>query len=393
MMRDFKVNFTEKEISLVYQKIKDYPWSSMPDLDGWEHGTNKKYLKELCDYWVSEFDWHKYEKQINNFENFITNVEGTDIHFIKKKGSNLSSTPLLLMHGWPGSVIEFLDIIEKLASPEISGVNKNNSFDVIVPSLPGFGFSGKPDKPIGPRKMAEILNKLMIKNLGYKNYMAQGGDWGATIANWIGYDHSKFCKALHINCLTMRHPDGPQSDDEKNWQKRFDNDQIMQDGYRTQQATKPQSLSYGMMDSPVGIAAWILEKMYFWSDLKDKNLESVYSKDTLIANIMVYILTKSFNTASWIYFGRREEGGRFFPKDFKKITVPTAAAIFPAEMSEWPPRSYVERIFNIKQWSEMPGGGHFAALEKPDLLVDDIRKFLRSLRFNPYDESGGQSNR
>ena len=393
MMRDFKVNFTEKEISLVYQKIKDYPWSSMPDLDGWEHGTNKKYLKELCDYWVSEFDWHKYEKQINNFENFITNVEGTDIHFIKKKGSNPSSTPLLLMHGWPGSVIEFLDIIEKLASPEISGVNKNNSFDVIVPSLPGFGFSGKLDKPIGPRKMAEILNKLMIKNLGYKNYMAQGGDWGATIANWIGYDHSKFCKALHINCLTMRHPDGPQSDDEKNWQKRFDKDQIMQDGYRTQQATKPQSLSYGMMDSPVGIAAWILEKMYFWSDLKNNNLESVYSKDTLIANIMVYILTKSFNTSSWIYFGRREEGGRFFPKDFKKITVPTAAAIFPAEMSEWPPRSYVERIFNIKQWSEMPGGGHFAALEKPDLLVDDIRKFLRSLRFNPYDESGGQSNR
>ena len=393
MMRDFKVNFTEKEISLVYQKIKDYPWSSMPDLDGWEHGTNKKYLKELCDYWVSEFDWYKHEKQINNFENFITNVEGTDIHFIKKKGSNPGSTPLLLMHGWPGSVIEFLDIIEKLASPEISGVNKNNSFDVIVPSLPGFGFSGKPDKPIGPRKMAEILNKLMIKNLGYKNYMAQGGDWGATIANWIGYDHSKFCKALHINCLTMRHPDGPQSDDEKNWQKRFDKDQIMQDGYRTQQATKPQSLSYGMMDSPVGIAAWILEKMYFWSDLKDKNLESVYSKDTLIANIMVYILTKSFNTASWIYFGRREEGGRFFPKDFKKITVPTAAAIFPAEMSEWPPRSYVERIFNIKQWSEMPGGGHFAALEKPDLLVDDIRKFLRSLRFNPYDESRGQSNR
>ena len=393
MMRDFKVNFTEKEISLVYQKIKDYPWDSIPDLEGWEHGTNKTYLKELCDYWINEFDWQKHEKQINNFENFITNVEGTDIHFIKKKGSNPSSTPLLLMHGWPGSVIEFLDIIEKLASPEISGVNKNNSFDVIVPSLPGFGFSGKPDKPIGPRKMAEILNKLMIKNLGYKNYMAQGGDWGATIANWIGYDHSKFCKALHINCLTMRHPDGPQSDDEKNWQKRFDKDQIMQDGYRTQQATKPQSLSYGMMDSPVGIAAWILEKMYFWSDLKDKNLESVYSKDTLIANIMVYILTKSFNTASWIYFGRREEGGRFFPKDFKKITVPTAAAIFPAEMSEWPPRSYVERIFNIKQWSEMPGGGHFAALEKPDLLVDDIRKFLRSLRFNPYDESGGQSNR
>ena len=188
----------------------------------------------------------------------------------------------------------------------------------------------------------------------------------------------------------MRHPDGPQSDEEKKWQERFDKDQIMQDGYRTQQATKPQTLSYGMMDSPVGIAAWILEKMHGWSDLKDKNIESVYSKDKLLANIMVYVLTKTFNTATWIYYGRREEGGRLFPSNFKKIKIPTAAAIFPAEMSEWPPRSYVEKIFNIKQWTEMPAGGHFAALEKPDLLVNDIKKFLRGLKYDPYDERGGQ---
>ena len=389
MIIDFNVNFTEKEISPIYQKIKDYPWNSIPDLEGWEHGTNKTYLKELCDYWINEFDWQKHEVEINKFQNFISNVDGIDIHFIKEKGTSPNSKPLLLMHGWPGSVIEFLHIIEKLAHPEKFGGNEKDSFDVIIPSLPGFGFSGKPNKPIGPRKMAEILNKLMIENLGYKDYMAQGGDWGATIANWIGYDHSKFCKAIHINCLTMRHPNGPQSDEEKNWQIKFDKDQVMQDGYRTQQATKPQSLSYGMMDSPVGIAAWIIEKMYSWSDLKDNQLESVYSKDTLLANIMVYILTKTFDTASWIYFGRREEGGRFFPKDFKRIEIPTAAAVFPAEMSEWPPRSYVERIFNIKQWTEMEAGGHFAALEKPDLLVNDIRKFSRSLRFNPYDEKGG----
>ena len=389
MITDFNVNFTEKEISPIYQKIKDYPWNSIPDLEGWEHGTNKTYLKELCDYWINEFDWQKHEVEINKFQNLISNVDGTDIHFIKEKGTSPNSKPLLLMHGWPGSVIEFLHIIEKLAHPEKFGGNEKDSFDVIIPSLPGFGFSGKPNKPMGPRKMAEILNKLMTENLGYKDYMAQGGDWGATIANWIGYDHSKFCKAIHINCLTMRHPNGPQSDEEKNWQIKFDKDQVMQDGYRTQQATKPQSLSYGMMDSPVGIAAWIIEKMYSWSDLKDNQLESVYSKDTLLANIMVYILTKTFDTASWIYFGRREEGGRFFPKDFKRIEIPTGAAIFPAEMSEWPPRSYVERIFNIKQWTNMPSGGHFAALEKPDLLVNDIRKFSRSLRFNPYDEKGG----
>ena len=389
MITDFNINFTEKEISPIYQKIKDYPWNSIPDLEGWEHGTNKTYLKELCDYWINEFDWQKHEVELNKFQNFVSNVDGIDIHFIKEKGTSPNSKPLLLMHGWPGSVIEFLHIIEKLAHPEKFGGNEKDSFDVIIPSLPGFGFSGKPNKPIGPRKIAEILNKLMIENLGYKDYMAQGGDWGATIANWIGYDHSKFCKAIHINCLTMRHPNGPQSDEEKNWQIKFDKDQVMQDGYRTQQATKPQSLSYGMMDSPVGIAAWIIEKMYSWSDLKDNQLESVYSKDTLLANIMVYILTKTFDTASWIYFGRREEGGRFFPKDFKRIEIPTAAAIFPAEMSEWPPKSYVERIFNIKQWTEMPAGGHFAALEKPDLLVNDIRKFSRSLRFNPYDEKGG----
>ena len=393
MITDFNINFTEKEISTIYQKIKDYPWNSISNLEGWEHGTNKTYLKELCDYWISEFDWQKHEVELNKFQNFVSNVDGIDIHFIKEKGTSPNSKPLLLMHGWPGSVIEFLHIINKLAHPEKFGGNEKDSFDVIIPSLPGFGFSGKPNKPIGPRKMAKILNKLMIENLDYKEYMAQGGDWGATIANWIGYDHSNFCKAIHINCLTMRHPNGPQSDEEKNWQTKFDKDQIMQDGYRTQQATKPQSLSYGMMDSPVGIAAWIIEKMYSWSDLKDNKLESVYSKDTLLANIMVYILTKTFDSASWIYFGRREEGGRFFPNDFKKIEIPTAAAIFPAEMSEWPPKSYVERIFNLKQWTEMPAGGHFAALEKPDLLVNDIRKFSRSLRFNPYDESGGQSNR
>jgi microsomal epoxide hydrolase len=154
----------------------------------------------------------------------------------------------------------------------------------------------------------------------------------------------------------------------------------MQDGYRTQQATKPQTLSYGMMDSPVGVAAWILEKMYFWSDLKDNDIESVYSKDTLLANIMIYVLTKTFNTASWIYYGRREEGGRFFPKDFKKIEVPTAIAVFPAEMSAWPPRTYVDRIFNIKQWTMMDSGGHFAAMEEPDKLINDIFKFFRSFR-------------
>jgi len=380
MIEPFKLNIPDKALQEIYTKVKNYPWHEMPDDGGWKYGSNLTYMKEISNYWVKDFDWRKHEAEINTFSNFTTVVDDIEMHFIQEKGSGSNPTPLLLMHGWPGSVVEFLHIIEKLAHPEKFGGNIEDAFDVIVPSLPGFGFSGRPSKPIGPRKIAEILNKLMTKNLEYKNYMAQGGDWGATIANWIGYDHSKSCKAIHINCLTMRHADGPQSKQEEEWQKRFDKDQIMQDGYRTQQATKPQTLSYSMMDSPVGIAAWIIEKMYSWSDLKDGDIESAYSKDTLLANIMVYVVTKTFNTASWIYYGRREEGGRFFPKDFKKIKIPTAAAIFPAEMSEWPPKSYVNRIFNITQWTEMPSGGHFAAMEEPELLVKDIIKFAKTIR-------------
>ncbi|MDA7573045.1 epoxide hydrolase [Candidatus Pelagibacter sp.] len=377
MIKPFKIDIPDKELKEIYLKVKNYRWHEMPDDGGWEYGTNIDYMKEISNYWIKDFDWRKHETKINKFSNFTTIVDDIEIHFIYEKGSGPNPTPLLLMHGWPGSVFEFLHIIEKLAHPEKFGGKEEDAFDVVIPSLPGFGFSGRPIKPIGPRKMADVLNKLMIKNLNYKSYLAQGGDWGATIANWIGYDHSINCKAIHINCLTMRHPDGPQTSEEEEWQNKFDKDQIMQDGYRTQQATKPQTLSYGMMDSPVGVAAWILEKMYFWSDLKDNNIESVYSKDTLLANIMLYVVTKTFNTASWIYYGRREEGGRYFPKNFKKIEVPTAIAVFPAEMSTWPPKSYVERIFNVKQWTEMQNGGHFAAMEQPELLINDIVKFKK----------------
>jgi len=379
MVKPFKVNIPDQIIKDIYDKVKKYPWHEMPDDGGWEYGANLDYMKEISKYWVSEFDWRKYERKINKFPNFITKVDDIDIHFIHEKGSGSKPMPLLISHGWPGTIVEFLHIIENLAHPERFGGKEEDSFDVIAPSLPGFGFSGRPPRPIGPRKMADIFNNLMTKKLGYKNYLAQGGDWGGAITTWLGYDHSETCNAIHINIFTMRHPDGPQTKEEKDWKTKFVKDQIIQDGYRTQQATKPQTLSYGMMDSPVGVAAWIIEKFYFWSDLKNNDIESVYSKDSLLANIMVYIITKTFNSASWIYYGRREEGGRFFPKDFRRIETPTAAALFPAEMLAWPPRSYAERMYNIKRWKKMPKGGHFAALEQPELLVKDIREFAKNL--------------
>ena len=379
MIKPFKLRVSNRKIKEIYNKVKKYPWSNIQDMDGWEHGTNLKYLRKISKYWVTKFNWRKQEKKINRFSNYLTKIDGINIHFIREKGSGSNPMPLLILHGWPGSIIEFLDIIEKLAHPERFGGKKEDSFDVIAPSLPGFGFSESSKKPIGPRKIAKIMNKLMSKKLGYKKYLSQGGDWGSTISNWIGYDHSKFCKGIHINFLSMRNPKGTKTKKEKNWAKRFKKNQIIEDGYRTQQATKPQSLSYSMIDSPVGVAAWILEKFFSWSDIKNNKIDKVYSKDILLTNIMVYLVTDTFNTASWIYFGRRKEGGRFFPKRFRKIQVPTAVAEFPKEMSAWPPKSYVKRIFNLKRWTKMKKGGHFAALEQPDLLINDIKKFAQTI--------------
>jgi microsomal epoxide hydrolase len=270
-------------------------------------------------------------------------------------------------------------IIEPLAHPERFGGNIEDAFTVVSPSLPGFGFSGRPPRPYGPRKMAAIFNSLMTDTLGFDSYIAQGGDWGGAIASWLGFEHQA-CKAIHINILTMRHPDGPQGAEEEAWDKQFERDQIMENGYRTQQATRPQTLSYGMMDSPVGVAAWIIEKFNSWSDTNGDDIESAHTKDELLTNIMIYVVTRTFNTASWIYYGRREEGGRILSPDGKRVEVPTACALFPKEMLAWPPCSYVERIYNVCRWTEMPRGGHFGAMEEPQLLIDDIQGFASSLR-------------
>ncbi|MCP4937103.1 MAG: epoxide hydrolase 1, partial [bacterium] len=311
------------------------------------------------------FDWRKQEELLNKFPQFTAKVDGIDIHYIHEKGSGPSPTPLLISHGWPGSVAEFQHIIEPLAHPQRFGGREEDAFDVIAPSLPGFGFSGRPSRPMGPRGMANILAKLMVEKLGYKSYIAQGGDWGGTITSWLGYEHASSCKAIHLNVLSMRHPDGPQGPEEEAWSAQFDQDQIMQDGYRTIQATKPQTLSYAMNDSSVGVAAWIIEKFNAWSDTKGDDVESAHTKDELLTNIMIYLVTGTFNSASWIYYGRREEGGRILSPEGRRVEMPTGCALFPKEMLRWAPRSYVNRIYNVTHWTPMPRGGHFAAMEEP----------------------------
>jgi microsomal epoxide hydrolase len=379
-IRPFRIDVPDQTLDRIRTRVAEYPWHEMPDDGGWAYGTNLDYMKEFCTYWVDEFDWRKHEAQINHFPHYMAEVDGIDLHFIHEKGSGPASMPLIISHGWPGSVVEFLDIIEPLAHPERFGGSADDAFDIIAPSLPGFGFSGRPPRPIGPRKMAGLFDTLMTDVLGYDSYLAQGGDWGGAISSWLGYDHAPTCRAIHINIMTMRHPDGPKGPEEEAWAVEFEREQMMEDGYRTQQATKPQTLSYAMMDSPVGVAAWLIEKFNSWSDTDGDDIESVHSKDSLLTNIMVYLVTGSFNSASWIYYGRREEGGRLLSPEGKRVEVPTAVALFPAELLSWPPRSYVERVYNISRWTEMPRGGHFAALEQPDLLVEDIRAFARTLR-------------
>ena len=380
MIRPFQIEVPVETLELIRRQVASYAWHEMPDDGGWAYGANLAYMKELCAYWLDEFDWRVQEAAINRFTHFIAPVDGIDLHFMHEKGSGPAPMPLIISDGWPGSIVEFLKIIEPLAHPERFGGSSEDAFDVIAPSLPGFGFSDRPPRPIGPRKIARLFDTLMTDVLEYPSYLAQGGDWGGAISSWLGFEHAPACRAIHINIFTMRPPNGPQSREEEAWATQFKRDQLMEDGYRTQQATKPQTLSYAMMDSPVGVAAWIIEKFNSWSDTVGDNIESVYTKDELLTNIMVYLVTKSFNTASWIYYGRREEGGRVLSPDGQRVEVPTAAALFPAELLSWPPRSYAERVYNITRWTEMPRGGHFAALEQPTLLIDDIRAFARTLR-------------
>jgi microsomal epoxide hydrolase len=379
-IRPFRIDVSETTLQHIRQRVAQFPWHEMPDDGGWDYGTNLDYLREFCRYWLDEYDWRKHEAGLNRFAHYRAAVEGIDLHFIREPGSGPAPLPLIISHGWPGSVVEFVDIIEPLAHPERFGGSVDDAFEVIAPSLPGFGFSGRPPRPYGPRKMADLFAQLMTTTLGFDGYLAQGGDWGGAISSWLGFEHAPGCRAIHINIMTMRHPQGPQGAEERAWAERFERDQVMQDGYRTQQATRPQTLSYAMMDSPVGVAAWILEKFHDWSDIDGDDIESAHSKDSLLTNIMVYLVTGTFNTASWIYYGRREEGGRILSPEGRRVEVPTAVALFPAEMLAWPPRSYVERVYNVAHWSEMPRGGHFAALEQPALLIDDLRDFARGLR-------------
>ena len=377
-IKPFEVRWTEAEVGAVLDRVRDYPWPRTPQIpDGWAYGCDAGYLKALCAHWTGGYDWRAAVAELNRFPQFTARVEDFDLHFLHVVGEAGGKRPLLITHGWPGSHYEFWRVIEQLAFPSRFGGQASDAFDLVIPSLPGFGFSSKPVRPIGQRSTARLFNALMTEVLGYPTYLAQGGDWGAMVTSWLGRDHGAHARAIHLNMMGFRPPEGPQGEAELAWAQRQAGAQELMGAYFRLQVSKPQSIAWMGAGNPVGQAAWIAERFHDWSDLSAKTLEEVYPHDRMLTNIMIYVMTDSFTTGAWYYRGLVEEGGLAF-KPGERLETPTAFANFPGEpLYTAPPRSFAERAHNIVRWTDMPRGGHFAAMEEPDLYVGEVRAWGR----------------
>lgn len=350
----------------------------------WEYGTDLNYMRELIGYWQDGFDWREQERQLNQFDQFKTVVDDLNMHFIHQRSNNPDAIPLMIVHGWPGSVSEFSKIIGPLTDPLAHGGDISDSFHVIAPSLPGFGFSGIPDETgYSPERIALLLAELMEK-IGYERYAIAGGDWGAIINRHLANHYPDRLIGLHSNMMLAGPPAG--TEQRANVTEEEDEARTARQGYMQNevayqqiQGTKPQTLGYGLNDSPAGVAAWIVEKFHGWTDMPqgaDGYLDNHFTKDELLTNIAIYWFTNTITSSTRIYLENRNTPA-IKPMEF--INVPTGAAIFPAEIF-MTPRSWAEASYDLRHWTVMEEGGHFAALEQPELYLNDLREFFRLLR-------------
>lgn len=369
--RPFRIDIQEARLAQIRKRLADAQWPDIPEGTPWTYGCSAPELRALVDYWLTRYDWRAEESKLNRFPQFLARVDDYDLHFIHVKGAGPNPKPILITHGWPGSFVEFMKVIEPLTNPP----DPADAFSVVVPSLPGFGFSSKPKKPIGPRAMARLFDRLMRETLGYPKYIAQGGDWGAAVSSWLGYE-GEGCAAAHVNLLIAWTPSDlqPTTPEEIEAAQKLGALWQAEGGYIAIQGTKPLTLSYAMEDSPLGAAAWIFEKWKSWSQIEGDNIWSVYTRDEVLTNIMVYLVTRSFGTASWIYRGVYDEP---VPAG-AKVTKPVGVANFPGE-GILLPRAHAEKKYNVVRWSNLAKGGHFAAMEQPSLFVDEVRAFARDV--------------
>ena len=382
MTTPFEISISDEKLKQIRDRVAAYQWFPAPaNRDPWQHGMARSVMEPLQAYWLEQFDWRAAEQMLNAYPSFKARIDGFDIHFVHVVGEAGGKRPLLLTHGWPGSFYEFWESIGPLAYPTKHGGDAEDAFDLIIPSLPGYGFSSKPAAPIGQRATAKLWDTLMREQLGYETYLAQGGDWGSLVTSWLGINHSAHdgkggCAGIHLNMIGLRpNPATPQNEEEIAWLNHMQAAMQLNGSYLMQQATKPQTLAMALMDSPMGTAAWILEKFHGWSDLENGDLNSVYSNDQLLTNVMIYLVNDAIATSVWYYAGFFEEGGGDLG-DGVRCETPTGFANFPGDaVYRMAPRSWCERAYNVTYWSDLPKGGHFAAMEAPDLFVKTVREW------------------
>jgi pimeloyl-ACP methyl ester carboxylesterase len=375
----FRINVPNATLNDLKERLARTRFPSEIENSGWEYGTNLAYLKDLVGYWRTRFDWREQERKLNQLPQFTTTIDGIDIHFVHQRSSHANATPLVMIHGWPGSFFEFTKVIGPLTEPTKFGAAATDAFHVVALSLPGYGFSGRPRSGgYSPARMARIVAQLMAR-LGYTRYGAQGGDWGASIVRQLGLADREHLIGLHSNMCLANAPPGQNPNDGVPPEeiKRMQEAQARSAtelGYFQIQSTRPMTLGYGLNDSPAGLAAWIVEKFRAWSD-SNGDVEKTFTKDELLTNVTIYWVTETAPSSVRIYFENRLDAG--LPG---RVDVPFACARFPREMFAIVPTKWIEAQYNLQQLTDMPRGGHFAALEEPQLLVEDVRKFFRGRR-------------
>ena len=372
-IRPFTIDVPQAELDDLRRRLHDTRWPDREVVDDWSQGVPLAYVQEVCRYWADDYDWRPRESALNRFDQFVTEIDGIDIHFIHQRASNPDAIPLLITHGWPGSVVEFHKVIEPLTDPAAHGGAAADAFHVVAPSLPGFGFSGKPTEAgWGVEKIGDVWAKLMAR-LGYDRYVAQGGDWGSAVTTAVGAQDPAHCAAIHLTlAMGARPTDAPTAPDELHALERAKYYRDWDSGYSTQQRSRPQTVGYGLADSPAGQAAWIIEKFWAWTDC-DGHPENAVSRDEMLDNVMLYWTTGSATSSARIYWESFGRGTR------QTVTIPTGFAVYPKEIVP-PVRKWVEQTYNVQYWAEYDKGGHFAAFEVPETFVADLREFFRRFR-------------
>jgi pimeloyl-ACP methyl ester carboxylesterase len=378
----FQLHIPDADIAELRERLARTRFPDAAPGDAWAYGTDVGYLRELVDYWRTRFDWRAEEAALNAFPQFKVALDDVDLHYLHVPGVGPDPMPLLLLHGWPGSVFEFLDIIPRLTDPPRFGGDARDAFTVVAPSLPGYGLSFEPgQKRFGVPEMADRVAALMTDVLGYRKFAAQGGDWGAGVTSRLGYAYADRMIGIHLNLMMAAGRDpaefGNPNEEEQAYLAELKRWLREETGYQWIQGTKPQTLAFALTDSPAGLAAWIAEKFRAWSDC-DGRIENAISRDRMLADISLYWFTGAIGSSFWPYYARLH-GAAILPAG-DTISVPTGYAQFPREMLK-PPRRAAERVFtNLRRWSVMPKGGHFAALEQPELLAGEVQAFFRELR-------------